>query len=178
MFIRDTEVPPMLAEEVVLRAKSQLLRKTIYMLGHGGMHAEQPGPQDSLNQCDCSGFTAWCLGVSRRTENPWYKQANGGWMNTNMIFRDCATTYGVFDGIPWKEACPGDLIVFQAAPVGHVGIVTESNNVDGPMRVIHCSSSNYRANKDAIHETDTAVFRANGARIARCCWVQYPVVVA
>ena len=163
----------MIAAEVVARAKSQLKRQTIYMLGHGGLHPDQPTAADSLNQCDCSGFTAWCLGVSRKTENPWYKQANGGWMNTNMIFRDCATSYGIFDGVPWKDALPGDLIVFAAAPVGHIGVVTECYGNEGPTRVIHCSSSNYRAVKDAICETDTAVFKANGARIARCCWVDY-----
>jgi cell wall-associated NlpC family hydrolase len=162
------------AASVLERAHSQLGLHTIYALGHGGMRSDALRPSDSDNKCDCSGFTAWCLGVSRKTDNPWYQEFNGGWMNTRAMFRDCSTNYGVFDGVEWKDAKPGDLVVFEAAPVGHVGVVTRVDET-GPTHAIHCSNGNYMAFGDAIRETNVLIFQHAGARIARCAWVQYEV---
>lgn len=167
----------MTPSQVLARARSAVGRGTIYYLGAGGMKPEAKQPGNILGQLDCSGFVAYCLGVSRKTDDPWYAEQNGGWLETTAIFRDCATPYGAFDGIEWKEARPSDLLVWGdrkdaegKTHQGHVGIVSEVDET-GPVKVIHCSSSNEKANQDAIAETAVLIFTQHGARVARSKWV-------
>lgn len=167
----------MTRQEVVARARSAVGRNVRYELGAGGMNPQRDDPANLLNCCDCSGFAAWCLGVKRKTDLPWYVEQNGGWLETSAIFRDCATPYGFFDGIEWKDARPADLLVYgdrkdDAGKVrqGHVGVVSEVGS-EGPTEVIHCSASNWRVTGDAIQPTAPLIFEQHGARAARCAWV-------
>lgn len=171
----------MIPAEVVARARSALGRNTRYLLGAGGMNPAREEPANLLGECDCSGFVAWVLGVKRHTDNPWYVSQNGGWLETSAIFRDCATTFGFFDGVEWKDSQPGDLLVWGDRHdqegkhhEGHVGIVSEVDP-EGPRMVIHCSSGNMRATGDAIQETDVLIFKQHQARVARCAWVTQAV---
>jgi hypothetical protein len=161
--------------DIVARAKSQIGLKTVYMLGHGGMRPDQPMACDGQRMCDCSGFAAWVLGVSRKTDNPYYKAYNGGWIETTAITRDAkAVGVGMFDLIAWNRARPGDLLVWgdHDGHQGHVGIITQIDET-GPKWITHCSLGNFKALGDAISQTDVGIFRRNNAIAARCAWVQH-----
>lgn len=167
----------MTPDQVVARARGAIGRHTRYELGAGGMDPTRPSPGNALECCDCSGFAAWCLGVSRKTDDPWYKEQNGGWLETTAIFHDCATPFGAFDGVEWAEARPSDLLVWGdrkddqgVVHQGHVGVVSEVDP-SGPTLVVHCSHGNFVATGDAIQETHPLIFQEHGARVARSKWV-------
>lgn len=58
-------------EAVVGRAMSAVNQGIRYKLGKGGMNPGSPTPAAS-GQCDCSGFVAWCLFMSRKTDQSFY----------------------------------------------------------------------------------------------------------
>lgn len=168
----------MTGPDVVARALSVIAKGCSYGLGHGGMRPHDSVPWDSIRKCDCSGFAAWCLNVSRQTDNPWYKNQNGGWIETSAIVRDCETPYGIFALVTRNHALPGDLLVYgdyksESGKVkqGHVGICSEVDG-RGPTKVIHCSKGNDRKIGDAIHETDVQWWNLAGGVVARCAWVE------
>jgi len=140
----------------------------MYKLGKGGFDPKALHPWNRTMQCDCSGFVAWCLGVSRKTDNPWYAKQNGGWLETSAITRDATSPFGVFTEVARYDALPGDVLVWgdKAGAQGHVGIVS------GPTTINHCSSGNFRVTGDAIRETSTEIFDKNDAIAARCAWVE------
>jgi hypothetical protein len=115
------------------------------------MNPASPVPWSNDGLCDCSGFAAWCLKASRHTDDWWYHEWNGGWIETSAIVRDTLTEYGFFSPVEWKDAKPGHLLVYgdKDGHQGHVGIVSEVGP-DGPMMVIHCSRGNDALVKDAI----------------------------
>ena len=166
--------PSVISSTVVLaRAKGQIGLHTIYRLGHGGFRPEATQAADVDKLCDCSGFIAWCLCVSRHTDNPWYRKQNGGWLETSAIYRDCDTPFGFFDKIEWEAARPTDLLVWgdSGGHQGHVGMVAEIDEW-GPKYVIHCSKGNFKSLGDAISQTPVAIFKQHDARVARCAWVE------
>lgn len=162
--------------ELVDRARSQLGLGTVYTLGRGGYKPALPTACDSRKRCDCSGFAAWCHGVSRKIDPvafPWYRDQNGGWFETTAIFRDLAVPFGMFDpeGIPR----PGMVLVWgdRGAAQGHMGIIS-AVDLDGVVRkVIHCSKGNYSRTGDAIQETGPEIFIKSGALVARCAFIDY-----
>ena len=153
--------------DVVARARSAVAGGCIYKLGKGGFRPTNLAPWDKQMQCDCSGFVSWALGVSRKTDNPWYVAYNGGWFETSAIVRDALSTYGVFTEVARYDALPGDVLVWgdSGGAQGHVGIVS------GPTTIIHCSKGNYTTTGDAIRETATTIFDSHKAIAARCAWV-------
>lgn len=168
----------MTGKDVVERARSVIAKGCYYQLGSGGMRPHDPVPWDSAHKCDCSGFAAWCLGVSRQTDDPFYVKFNGGWASTEAIVRDCETPFGHFALVTRPHVLPGDLLVYGnykgsdgATHVGHVGVCSEVDG-KGPVKVIHCSSGNYRKTGDAIRETDPRWWDLAGGVIARCAWVE------
>jgi cell wall-associated NlpC family hydrolase len=163
-------------EEVVARARSQIGLRTIYALGAGGRR-----PADARctqgGKCDCSGFAAWCIGVDRFTQDPWYRTVNGGWLETSAIFRDLATPLGIVDAWEWAKAQPGMLLVWGdrkdgAGKVhqGHIGVVSRVDG-GGPTHVIHCSQGNFYGVGDAIQETSVLLFIQHEARLAKVGWI-------
>lgn len=161
-------------EEVVARARSAAGHKCAYGLGKGGFNPAAPHPWNSAGLCDCSGFAAWCLGQSRHTDNPWYAETNGGWLETSAIVRDCGTPFGMFDKAKWTEAKPGDLVVYGdekradgTARQGHVGVIVEVSEM-GPKAAVHCSSGNFRTYQDAIRETSVGLWTLHLSVVARC----------
>ena len=163
----------MTAQEAVDRARSAVAGGAIYKLGKGGFDPMSAKPWNRVFECDCSGFVSWCLGVSRKTDNPWYVDFNGGWFETSAIVRDAKSVFGVFTEIPRADALPGDLLVWgdRDGQQGHVGIVT------GPTTIIHCSKGNFQNTKDAIRETQQGVFTSNRAIAARCAWITHEPAV-
>jgi hypothetical protein len=157
---------------VVDRALSVIGKGCHYKLGAGGRLWHRATPWNPVtHQCDCSGFVAWCLGVDRKTNHPFYVDFNGGWLETTAIVRDAkAAGVGMFDLIPWASAVPSDFLVWPDDPAtgrqGHVGIASKIA-ATGPVRVIHCSAGNDRTFHDAIEETDVAMWLAHGGIVAR-----------
>lgn len=157
----------MRAAEIIARAHRAIGHRTVYRFGAKPPRAA-PLPQDEAGASDCSGFAVgWLLGiVAYHSEFAWLVKINGGWMNTSGVFADTGEQTGLFERCAPR---PGALIVFPARwhaqrivaagkgnpVVGHIGIVS---SVD-PVRVIHCSSGNYRRTGDAIAETSDAVFK-------------------
>lgn len=166
--------------ELVERARSVIGKGCVYGLGKGGMRPHDPHPWNSERKCDCSGFAAWALRVSRETDNPWYRQQNGGWIETSAIVRDCETPFGFFALVHKKDARVGDLLVYGdrmskagKPQQGHVGICTQVG-AKGPEMVVHCSRGNERKTGDAIRETDASWWYLADGIVARCAWVTAP----
>lgn len=148
----------MTSSELLARARSVAGKGIRYKLGKGGTRAAAPSPANVDGQCDCSGYVAWCLGVSRMTDHPLYKNFNGGWINTDAIVHDALTSTGFFDLLAKPKV--GALIVYPspgAGRVGHVGIITKVEN-DTVTKVIHCSAGNDRTTGEAVQETPPTVF--------------------
>ena len=139
---------------IITKARSAINKGIRYKLSKGGMKPELPLPT-SDNLCDCSGFVCWALGLSRKSEIPFYK-AKGGWIYTDSMVADVNSPSGIFEKINTPEV--GCIVVYGAgAQIGHVGFVSEVTN--GKMtKVIHCSSGNDKKFSDSIQETSPAVF--------------------
>ncbi len=142
------------ANALVARAQTAVGKGIRYELGGGGMNPASALPA-SNNRCDCSGFVCWVLGLSRKTDLPFY-QKFGGWIYTDSMVEDINSQAGIFERITTPEI--GCIVVYGAGPkIGHVGMVSEVGN--GEMKkVIHCSAGNDKKFKDAIQETSPAVF--------------------
>jgi len=160
-------------DQVLARARQAIGQGCVYKLGAGGRKPFAPLPWIGPPECDCSGFVAWCLGVDRHTDNPWYKNQNGGWIETTAICRDSDSPYGIFTKVKWEDALPGMLVVYGDRVIegtrrqGHVGIVTAVDH--GPSHVIHCSLGNWHKTGDAIQETGPAAWKARGDAIVAAC---------
>lgn len=174
----------MKAVDVVVRARSQIGQKTKYGLGKGGYDPGGIHPFDSKGFCDCSGFTSWTCGESRKTSHPLYVNFNGGWFETSSMYIDATVWKGKGSFELALEGLPGMLLVWPDRKVpgttrvlqGHVGVIVA---VEGgkPTRVVHCSAGNFRATGDAIQETDADMFERHGAVIAKPGWIEFAAAV-
>lgn len=157
----------MTTNQLLSRARSAAGKGVKYKLGAGGMFPAQPLPGNINNECDCSGFVCWALGISRKTDHPLYVKFNGGWINTDAMVHDAKKETGFLSQLPLPK--PGCLIVFGKPPgagkVGHVGIVTKVDSAGKVLTVIHCSSGNWKKG-DAIQETPPTVFNQPGTIFA------------
>ena len=144
-------------EAVIARAQSAVGQGIRYKLGMGGMKPGNPTPAAG-GQCDCSGFVAWCLGMSRLTKDAFYVHFIGGWIETTAVWTDIGNSVGIFDQLDAPKR--GAVVVFPDAlgHQGHIGIIS------GPGRVIHCSKGNDTHFGDAIQETEMDVFNRPDAR--------------
>lgn len=136
--------------EVVARAKRCIGKGIKYKLGRGGFNPKASGPGA---ECDCSGFVAWCYGVSRvLKDHPAYIKWNGGWFETTAVERDLLSELGIVEEVGYALTRPGDLVVVgdRGKRQGHIGIISA-----GPpdVKVIHCSSGNMKRSGDAVAET-------------------------
>jgi murein DD-endopeptidase MepM/ murein hydrolase activator NlpD len=145
---------PVESSQLITRARSAVNSNVLYKLGSGGLFPQDPQPtRDGL--CDCSGFISWVLGLSRKTDIPFYKKF-GGWIFTDSMEADVNSTSGIFERLQRPE--PGCIVVYGAGnKIGHVGLVSVVSN--GAMqKVIHCSSGNSTKFNQAILETAPTVF--------------------
>lgn len=152
------DVPPALA-----RARS-MVGKGRYCLGAGGKRPDAEHPWSTCAKpvshahkdlgttfCDCSGFVAWSHRLPR-------KLPSGEW-----VYTDSMEAWGKKQGITWKDAQPGDVVVYGAgAAIGHCGVVSEVDDA-GPVKVIHCQASK----KPAVIETSADAFERKKAVIWR-----------
>lgn len=147
-------------EQTLARARKALGRKTVYLLSRGGMH-----PTRDLDRlCDCSGFVAWAIGITR--ELP---PKSDRWLDTDAYHAGGGKAFpGLLTRVPAGQAQPGDIIVYPDYKLkgkikqGHMGIVSAVDAAGKPSRVIHCSLSNYRKG-DAVQETAPAAWNAHAA---------------
>lgn len=169
----------MKASEVVARARGVINKGCRYGLGKGGMFPERTYPWDDEHLLDCSGFTSWVLGRSRKNSSPRYMDFNGGWFETTAMFKDATEWRDYFFEVPSAEARPGDLLLYgdrqssdgkSSMRQGHVGIVSEVD--EGPLKVVHCSRGNQRKFGDAIAETGIQWWSLASGIVARCAWVE------
>jgi cell wall-associated NlpC family hydrolase len=174
-YLRSDVIPPEPKPaggraDIVARARSAIGLRIDYKLGKGGMNPATKSPA-SNGECDCSGFSSWCIGLSRQTKDPFYVALNGGWLETTAMTADALRTGGILTKVDTPQ--PGDLIVYGDRVVngrrsqGHVGIVSEVR--DGKAsKVIHCSSGNARRVPGrAVQETSPSLFFNAGAIYAR-----------
>ena len=114
-----------MVDDLLARARSAIGREVRYRLGAGGMDPRGEDPENVNNECECSGFACWALGISRQTDHPLYVRFNGGGINTNAMVHDAGSPTGFFTRLVEPRA--GSIVVYGARPprrkVGHVGIV-------------------------------------------------------
>lgn len=110
--------------------------------------------------CDCSGFTSWVTGIPRKDAE------TGIWRNTDQLEADAKGKVRGDIGyeVAWKDAEPGDLIVYGAGrKIGHVGMVSACD-ATGPTLVVHCQASKTPA---VIETVEPGLFKRKGAVILR-----------
>lgn len=126
--------------DLIEKARKAIGKNTPYVLGAGGYHPEQPLP-GGPGGCDCSGFIAWLIGISRDNRKG---QVKGfpAWFSTDSIYADAVGKRLLVERIPFPEA--GCFAVYPdhkgadgKPKQGHVALV-----VDPKARtIIDCSSS-------------------------------------
>ncbi len=138
---------------VLGRANSAVGQGIRYQLGKGGMNPGSPTPAVG-NKCDCTGFVAWCLGFSRKLNDRFYVEFNGGWFETTAVWTDIGTNVGILEPSNKRS---GAIIVYpdSAGHQGHIGILIDATHV------VHCSKGNDTSTGDAIQITALTVFNQN-----------------
>ena len=116
------------AAMVACRALSALTCEVDYRLGAGGREPDSTTPADDEGLCDCSGYVAWCLGISRKVTQPAYVRFNGGWLSTDGMVHDALTVGGILDQVPSDDdAIPGDVVVYgNGSRIGHTGVIVRT----------------------------------------------------
>lgn len=150
----------------IARARSAVGHGTTYALGKGGFKPERVHPWTldlDSRLCDCSGFVAWTLGVSRQNPHPAMP-----WLETTAVAHDAMGGSNLFAQVPWEDALPGDVLVWgdSKGKQGHIGLLV-SRDTEGPLTVIHCSRGNYSETGDAIRETGVDLFKRHDAIAAK-----------
>lgn len=177
----------MTLEEVLERARSQQGLGIKYKMGGGIVKANWHTCADSKGGCDCSAFVCWALGINKNDSYPYLVPAGGSpdptgeWYFTDNIWNDAVMIQaGLFQQVP--QPTPGAVVVYpghydgRQRRAGHVGLISAVGG-RGKVRVIHCSSGNFKKFKDAVQETDDAVFKANSRSIySWCANVELPLV--
>lgn len=159
------------AEETQVKLNAERLRRRLtrahlalgqgirYKLGYGGMDPSRSTPAESRllyrNRCDCSGYVAWCLGLSRKPKpyRPW-------WIETTNVYRDAVSARRVFRIIP--EPVPGCVVVFGdytrngIKHEGHIGLVVGGGEDD--YRVIDCTGKGITVHDGDYFRKHHAIF--------------------
>ena len=131
------------------RARSAIGHGITYHLGEGGVDPKAALPTDD-GRCDCSGFVAWCLQISRVP-----KPSRDWWVQTDNIWHDAMGPQTTFVRI--EKPIAGCVVVYPKIGshdgYGHTGIVANPAN---PYTVVDCSAS-----KNGIFEHVQNAFEAN-----------------
>ena len=153
----------MTREQAADRARSACGHGTIYKLGQGGMKPHRSVPWDDEQECDCSGFAMWALGMSR------FDAESGLWYDSSKIYAEAKAGSFLFTSYDWKSALPGDLLVYPdrtgtdgVRRHGHVGMVVAVEPGAGPFLMVDCSSGNFQRHSDAIREGPPDLFVTRG----------------
>jgi len=113
-----------------------------------------------LRGCDCTGFVCWAFGLDRLRSAP-----DGAQIFTGWIWSDARGAQRLFRRID-SDAQPlrarvGAVLVYPKPPdlhetYGHIGIVTETDAMGTPTRVIHCSADNFKQSYAALGDVTRA----------------------
>lgn len=177
----------MTVEELLERARSQVGLGIRYKMGGGTSKAARHTCADTKNTCDCSSFVCWALGIDKNGSYPYLRppgnppDPSGDWYGTDQIWEDAVRLrLGQFQQI--DTPVPGCVIVFpttwksgKARPAGHCGIVSAVGRGQS-LRVLHCSSGNFKAHGDAVQETNAGVFTDPRTVFAWCGQIDLPMV--
>ena len=162
---------PMTRTEAVARARSQAGKRIKYSLSRGGKYPDEP----IGDRCDCSGFTAWCLGFDRLQPNGF--ESRGGYASTDAMLHDAAHAQQYFEEV--VEPLPGDLVVYgskytngKRVAVGHCGVVVsvaqDGRNAWERAKVIDCASRHYKRLGFAVAEApDGRLWGNKGGKFLR-----------
>ena len=115
------------------RARSAVGAPIRYGLGRGGFDPTHPLPTKD-GRCDCSGFVAWVLGMSRKPKltRPW-------WIESTNVWRDANGRQSVF--VKLDGPVPGCVVVVpdKNGHEGHIGIYAGADGRTRAPRVVDCS---------------------------------------
>mgnify|MGYP002639546124 FL=1 len=129
---------------------------TVYTLGAGGYGWAQ---REFDDECDCSGFMAFCLGLSRKPSTAFQVKGRQYWFSTDSMV--AAGKEGLF----FREVgslTPGSIVAYPdrnrdgKVTQGHTAYVSEIRN--GIPFGYDCSSSQSRKTGDAIKLRSLAFF--------------------
>lgn len=181
--------------EYVARARSAIGLGIGYELGAGGLHpaASHPGEKSRRGKlgkwCDCSAFVAWVYGYARvgwhNTDAIVHDSKHPGGLFTlvpamKVQAGDCVVYGGIFEGLI-RTAIGHTGIVTRPPVCEHCGTALHAHDPHCPepgarlgseawwaaLRVVHCSSSNWRHTGDAIRETRGLGFKKARTIFAR-----------
>lgn len=161
----------------ICRLQSKVGDKSIrYVLGAGGFDPDDEGlvsphHESGVIGADCSGTLFWALHVSRIQRGTIVEH-----LNTDYMIADARHKARRFARVITPER--GDIVVYGrhvtgkgVRKVGHCAMVLSVSPgvgaIWGRMRVIHCSSSNWRLGGGAIAETDAKIFGARPSIFVR-----------
>lgn len=156
------------ADERIARMQSKVGDKSIrYVLGAGGFDPDDEGLVSAHHEsgvvgADCSGAVFWAMHVSRIQRG-----AADEHLNTDYMILDANGKKRRFVRVISPE--PGDIVVYGrhvtgkgVRKPGHCAIIKSVEAgvgaIWGRMRVLHCSSSNWRLGGGAIAETDAKIW--------------------
>lgn len=144
------------AKAAVKKARGWIGKNTVYKLS-----ASTPG-----KICDCSGMTAAAYGY-KRDDKSVLGPTDGSYHYTNSIVADALDNGDFYELLPAPEiGCfvvyPGITKAGKRIRIGHIGIVTDVPDKwagdFSTIKVVHCSSGNYKKTGDAIQETSGALW--------------------
>lgn len=143
---------------LIEKARSATNRGITYAMGHGGEFPDDVLPTRD-NQCDCSAFACWLVGVGKSPN----KNPVKVWLGTGGIYTDAMTKNVLFERIP--QPVPGCFAVYPAVPgkAGHIALVVDPV----AKTIIDCSSS-----QNGIKEHSGAYFWTHSGTI----WVKAKTV--
>jgi len=109
---------PSRARELITRARSACKFSVDYKMGKGGFNPNSDSPADN-GLCDCTGFVAWVLGISRKPKplRPWWIESTELWSRSKA-----GDTFSRL-----STAVPGCVAVWPDSHghSGHAAIITE-----------------------------------------------------
>lgn len=140
-----------------------------YQLGSGGSGWLRD-PDDPLDECDCSGFIAHCLGRSRNAVGATDLGATE-WVESTQMVRDATGPQTWLRAFPLAEARPGDIVVYgdREGRQGHCGIVVGPAAYGADPRTIDCGQA-VASKRGAIAVKWKALWGRRGAIVARPVW--------
>src|SRR3990167_2360897 len=138
-----------IAARRVERARSRIGMRTEYELGKGGY---EPSAKSPGAACDCSGFVAWVLEISRK-----HKPSRNWWIETTQLVLH-AKKGEVFVQLKYPE--PGCIVAYgdSGGRQGHTGVVVAARSIRD-FDVVDCSSGSWKRLGDAIMERRGTIFR-------------------
>lgn len=147
----------------ILRAAESVGHGTRYGLGRGGFDPKSRVPWDSSHRCDCSGFVAWCCGVSRDRRGTWWTRLlrwqRSPWFESSNIVKDAKAGGGVFALLDRPQ--PGAILAYgdSNGHQGHVALCVSGTRWSD-CEIIDCASHGAR---EAITRRSGSWLQARGA---------------